>query len=353
VSRLFLGGGEVGAATQTVRAFIGAEITGALPATRFEIIPKSTPNLAVAIGSSSKFITIADVEAAIDASTGIVGNISDMCWAPSLGLLCAAGANGNTYTSPDRIHWTEHTTPLTGQGFNTIDWSPVRGRFVAAGYMGYGAVSTDGVTWASQRINAYNLYTGAVRWSAKLGMFLGGNTTGTLSYSTTGLSPWNFTNNALGSEHIICIAVSTVAALAVIAGNAGRISTSTNGSGWTARTSNLPGPARSAAHSPTQNMFCVVGDGGGITTSNSTATTWTARVNPLGTANMKRVVWWTGGARFLATDGVSIIQSTDGVTWTLFDVLAGTSIQAMTDAPALPMPAAGALVHGGDRYAIA
>jgi hypothetical protein len=105
----------------------------------------------------------------------------------------------------------------------------------------------------------------------------------------------------------------------VAVGAAGFLSTSTNGSTWTSRTSGFgANSVNSIAFG--NGIWVAVGAAGTITTSTD-GTTWTARTSNMSTNQINHIIYANGyfvavGSGGGATNDGGIISSTDGITWT-------------------------------------
>jgi hypothetical protein len=147
-------------------------------------------------------------------------------------------------------------------------------------------------------------------------LFIVAGLAGVLYSSADGLT-WTSRTSQTSSNTIISSVVGS--SVAVFVGAGGKISTTTDGTTYTAQTSGTSTAFSSIAYaSGLTNCFCAVGIAGIIYTSTATATTWTARSS--GIASKLDLVAASSSMYVTAGTGV-ILTSTDGVTWTLQNIL--------------------------------
>lgn len=140
--------------------------------------------------------------------------------------------------------------------------------------------------------------------------------TGILAYTTDGIT-WAESASAktiFGTQPIFSIAYSSTLNLWVAVGGGGLLATATTPSGtWTSRTSNFSGTTITQVHwCSSLALFIAVGSGGRITTS-SDGTTWTLR-----TSNTTVALYAIGsnGSQLIAAGAnATLVTSTNGTTW--------------------------------------
>lgn len=123
----------------------------------------------------------------------------------------------------------------------------------------------------------------------------------------------------------VTVSAGTLGAVKALAFGAGKfVAVTANDDYWVSTNSGLswsqfsfPGTfdiTRSIAYSPSLDLFCAVGDLGGIYTSPASSLSWTRRTSPT-TQRLESVIW--DGTSFKACGGTALLNSTNGVSWSL------------------------------------
>lgn len=196
---------------------------------------------------------------------------SSVCWSQELGLFAAVSNSGTTnrcMTSNNGINWLSRVTP--NASYSSICWSPQLLIFCAVGQGATSMTSSDGINWISRtNVNASH---SSVCWSPQLGLFISVNTSGTTS----------------------------------------RVSSSTDGVVWTARTTTTNVNWSSVVWSPQLSLFCAVGPISPVTTGiNNIMTsvngiTWSTRAPyTSGFENISSIEWSPQLAMFCAVSAVT------------------------------------------------
>lgn len=157
-------------------------------------------------------------------------------WAPAIGLFCATSLNGTNrvMTSPDGINWTPQTSP-TAQWY-ALAWSDDLNLFAAVALGGSIMTSPDGIVWTSRTApNSTDWHE--IIWCKQLGIFCGVGLTGAqrVLISQDGIT-WT-ANGGISAASWRTIAYSEELGIFVALASGGQISTSSNGTTWTSRTS--------------------------------------------------------------------------------------------------------------------
>ena len=240
---------------------------------------------------------------------------------------------GTITTSADGTTWTEQTSNVSGRLNNihyATDSTGSNGRWVAVGNSyainsnpngGIITTSADGTTWTARTSNvsgrlndihhANNLWV-AVGNGGEITTSADNGTTWTARTSNVSglLNNIHYATDSTGSNGR-WVAVGTATDHLGNTIITDTITTSPDGTTWTARTSNVSGQLNDIHHA--NNLWVAVGNGGAITTSADNGTTWTARtsnvsgqLNDIHHANNLWVAVGNGGA---------ITTSADGTTW--------------------------------------
>jgi photosystem II stability/assembly factor-like uncharacterized protein len=243
-----------------------------------------------------------------------------------LGVFVATGNSGSLFSglvsgADGSISWTSSNNTLTSANLNAVTFNT--GKFLAVGNNGVILLSPDGTTWTQETSGtANNLY--AVSNNGTGFIAIGEN--GTLISSSDGATwasvPLVTTNTLYG--------ITYGEGRFVAVGAAGTLITSTDGVNWQTEqiASPLPDlkgvafgiPQLAYVYTPqngytTQNLpaatFVAVGANGTLLTSPD-GLTWTVQ-NPIATTSLNAVTY---GHQFVAVgDGSSIFTSIDGLTW--------------------------------------
>lgn len=238
------------------------------------------------------------------------------------GLWVVAGASQNrVLTSPDGLVWTTRNA-----GFNTSAVAFGGGRFVLTSGGNRAISSTDGITWTNNFLvgdaNTFTVAYEGITYGAGKFVIAGRDASFTASTYTSAdglawtLSP-TVANGANGVQWV-GFANNTF----VMAGSAG-IFSSPDGASWTKRTSAMPttrsstpgsvGPENFSGVSGANNTLFAVGAYGSITTSTD-GTTWTRRST--GTAHDLNGMVHDGNRFVITGTGGTVVTSPDGTTWT-------------------------------------
>ena len=145
-------------------------------------------------------------------------------------------------------------------------------------------------------------------------MFLVGGGNGYIAKSdnTPDSSTWSLVTSGFGTSSVYSITFN--GSLFVAVGAAGKISTSTDGTVWTARTSGTPSQLNSVCFG--NGLFVAVGLSGAIRTSPD-GITWTSRTSNFGVDSIECVIYNSTKNVFIASGTAGkVIVSSDGITWT-------------------------------------
>ncbi|MDE2091197.1 MAG: hypothetical protein KGJ08_04780 [Gammaproteobacteria bacterium] len=186
------------------------------------------------------------------------------------------GASAYIATSPDLVTWTPKspTTAVTYEHLRGVHW--LNGQFFTVGDNDTVLTSTDGISWTRENISVS--------------------------------PPSNLRDIAYGNSSYVAV------------GSKGVVLTSSNGTSWTATTISPAVPAGTIFQGLvwSGSQFVAVGSGGAIYTSPD-GTTWTNQTS--GTTDNLWGIAWTG-SQFLVTsdnvasDGILILSSSNGASWT-------------------------------------
>ena len=163
-----------------------------------------------------------------------------LAYSPSLGLIVAVATSGvnQVQTSPDGVNWTVRTHSTAG--CTCVAWDATLALFCAigSGSAGHTATSSNGTTWADNDASASLTFSSWVDIAASDAggfMVVGGNG-GQVAFSTTGTTAWTRTNSVNGGgSGNQGVGYSKVNGLWVVVGQSA-LSTSPNGTTFTART---------------------------------------------------------------------------------------------------------------------
>jgi hypothetical protein len=195
------------------------------------------------------------------------------------GLVIAAGGSGALYTAPltASLVWTSRTSQFGSDQIRAISYDGTTA--VAVGASGKVATSTDGTTWTS-RTSGVSAQLNAVV-SGGGGKFVAVGSTGTLIYSTDSGATWSTQTSQFGSSDIQHISFGDDRWMAV--GSDNKISTSTNGTTWTALTSPFTSVViQSAIYNPATAVWFAAGRGSTstfISYSSDSGATWSTPYN--------------------------------------------------------------------------
>ena len=227
--------------------------------------------------------------------------------AGTTGRYVVAGQTGALLTSTDAITWTRVTPAGVTGDFYTAGY--FNNLFVVAGASGIIYSSVDGVTWSVRTSPANGNTLRAVGSGGGRYVFMSDGDRVVVSpdlaaYANVTMPAYNYSvprwSIAYGAGQFVAV------------GNGGEISSSPDGSNWTARGSSY---ARWLNYHAAflNNQWIVSGSNGGIMTSPD-GVLWTRQVSPV--TNWLRGAAYGTGRYVIAGDQGWIISSTDLVTWT-------------------------------------
>ena len=228
---------------------------------------------------------------AINGNTVVAGS--------NAGMVMVSQDNGTTWSVVD----TGMATNIMGLGF-------ANGKFVAVG-LNKIAYSTNGTSWT-----LITSITATFTYLQVLNNRFFAFAATTCYMSTDGVNWSPFTLTGFTSTAPNCWFYSTVFSRYYVGGASGALSSSTDGTTWTAATSNMTNAINAIAQSPTTLVLV----GGVSTTANiaysTNGTTFTAATNTI--ANIRYNVIWFPAANLFFTAGNNGVGQTspDGITWT-------------------------------------
>lgn len=236
----------------------------------------------------------------------------------SLYFVGGTAPNG-LFTSTDTITWTSRTTsvPFQSMAFNGSN----RYMFVEP-YNGTGYTSTDLVTFTSMASPTYGGFND-IAYGA--GLFVGGYIFNQLFTSTDGAT-WTSRTSNIGSAggNRYLNTVDFINDYFFVGSNEGYISTSTNGTSWSA-SGNIPSGGNITGFAFGAGVYVAVSDNGSISSS-SNRTTWTAQLN--GAGSFYDVIF--ANNIFVATcDNGKAYRSTDGATWVAYATGGGSTMYSV------------------------
>ena len=245
--------------------------------------------------------------------SGAANELSNVVWDGN-GLVVIEetfGSSTAVHTSPDGLDWSDY--PTTGFGFNGAkDMIQGNNQFVAIDSWPF--VSPDGIAW--ELIADFNFEGQALAWSPSLSLYVAVGDAGYISTSTDGRT-WTTVDPAPTVDDIFGVAWLNGRFYA--AGAAQGILTSIDGTTWVnATTPGAPLALESIAwNGQTGTGAVYVATGYSTVLVSSDGDTWTeAAVPPLGFNDS--VAWGGGLANCFVTVGSDnhIFSSSDGQTWT-------------------------------------
>lgn len=240
--------------------------------------------------------------------------------AGTTGRYVAAGLTGALLTSPDAITWTRVTPAgVTGDFYAAGYFNNL---FVVAGATGAIYSSVDGVAWSVRTSPANGNWLRAVGYGGGRYVFM---SDGDRVVVSTDLAVYANVTMPAYSPTVPRWSIAYGAGQFVAVGNGGEISSSPDGSNWTARGSSGARWANNHA-AFLNNQWIVSASVGGILTSPD-GVRWTRSVSPIG--NWLRGAAYGAGRYVIAGDQGWIISSTDLVTWTGTQA-ASTTTQSFT-----------------------
>ena len=185
--------------------------------------------------------------------------------------------------------------------------------FGASGVSTLSAISSISIpqvaNWTSRAINYNDTTTGAVYGGGVWAFCTNGDKIST----STDLTTWTSRTSTFSGSAIRAITYGSGTFVAV--GDGGKLATSTDGATWTSRTSGFGTNIILCVAHNGSNLFVAGGISGGLRTSPDGAT-WTTRTSQFGTGNVYGVAY-NGSNLWVAvgSDG-KISTSPDGTTWT-------------------------------------
>ena len=233
-------------------------------------------------------------------------------------LFVAFGANGSLSTSTDGITWTARSPQFGASTITSVDFG--LSLFVAVGGP-YISTSPDGITWTRRLTNA-NTSLVRVRFLNSTTFIVGG-IGGYIASSTDG-STWTsstpdanyYANFGTTWTDFAVNGTGTYVAISFNSSIAASIISSTDAINWTARATvgGAGGSGAGVIWDSTNSIFVAWAAGNTTTLSTSPdGTTWTARSHNL-TVGVTQVIF--ANSLFVAIGGTHVSTSPTGVTWT-------------------------------------
>lgn len=262
-------------------------------------------------------------------TNSVDNNWYSVCWSPDLQLFVAVagvstGTTNRAMTSSNGITWTTRTTP--NLPYTCVIWASELNIFVATANPGTAntsniVISSNGTTWTDQTTPNSD-YT-AVCWSPELSLLVAvanGGSASRVSTSPNGTDWTARTPATANGWQSVCWSAELGLFVAVSnTGTGDRIMTSTNGTSWTSRTSPADNDWESVCWSPDLGLFVAVSSSGtSRVMTSSNGINWTLRTV---TSNNWRDVCWSSELKlFVATadSGTNnrIMSSLNGINWT-------------------------------------
>lgn len=211
--------------------------------------------------------------------------------------------------SADPLLWTlRDSVPVSG--LSDVCWSPELGVFIAAQGGTSGLISSNGITWTSITFSG-NI--NAVTWSSTLNLFVGvGNNA--ISTSTNG-TVWSAQVVPAANNWTAVCWSATLGLFAAVSssGTANRVMTSANGIAWATQVSAEDRTWQNIIWADSLGLFIAVNStvtpNGIMTSPNGTA--WTARAS----GNGYGLAWSPTLGLAISVDGSGIYKSLNGTVW--------------------------------------
>lgn len=225
-------------------------------------------------------------------------------------------------TSTDGYYW----TPIAISG-NVLDLSDEPGDLADIVYTGgvYYVLTTSGIILRSTDLSKWtsNVIDGASTATFESFDYDGSSVWVVVSsddsiYSTTDpMGTWTSRTNASGTRMVV---VKYANSVWVAAGETGDLQTSSDGTTWTDRTANVNTVQwiRALEYDTTNSLWILAGDAGALETTADPTTAWTTRTS--NTTNAIQSVRHLNGANYYCTLASDVGHSTNGTTWTKYDV---------------------------------
>jgi hypothetical protein len=232
------------------------------------------------------------------------------------GKIVAVGGSGLISTSSDGTTWTARTSGFSTTAIYAVCFSG--SLFVAVGGAGNLSTSQDGVTWTSRTsgfgtgvVGGATNILGVTHGGTKY-IIVGGKNTGNtgISYSSDGIT-WTPATSVefVGTLAPRCAAYGN--GVYVVAGDNGKLESSSNGTAFTSRTSGFGTTVIESACFG-NGIFLIGGQLGKLATSTD-GITWSVTTN--GTADINGLTYSNG--LFVAARPAGVIEtSPDGINWT-------------------------------------
>lgn len=198
--------------------------------------------LFVVVGGGDGIVSSPDGVTWTSRRTGSVNHVLNAVrWSAAAGLFMTVGADTTggaapCRTSPDGVTWTVKATPLQGpfsvQPCEDVAYDPASSRWCVVGGSGrIGRSTNNGTTWTSVVAAGSNCF--GVDWSPSAGVFVTVDALGT-AWSSPDAATWTNRGAVVGGLDVEWV---DDLGLFVLVGSGGGISTSTNGTSFTSRTS--------------------------------------------------------------------------------------------------------------------
>jgi photosystem II stability/assembly factor-like uncharacterized protein len=233
--------------------------------------------------------------------------------ATSGSVIVAVGAGGGYWRSADDGRtWARGTIAAAGTAtLNSVCFG--KGMFVAVSATGTIYTSADGLTWTTVTPNGVS---GALTLASFVGnVFLVAGTGGQILASPDG-SAWSVASTGVANATINCFA--SVGSLYLAGGTGGFLQVSTNqGTSWSASSVGHTNPINAIAANPSGTIVVVGGTGTTANVSTSTdGSIWTTRSTTVAQARTSLI--WSSALSLFMSGGLAgtVITSPDGTTWT-------------------------------------
>lgn len=184
----------------------------------------------------------------------------------------------------------------------------------------------------------------AIRCATSLsisGNLIVGGDGGLISKANSAATSWTTQTSQFTASNVLGLASKASADLLVAVGQAGKISSSTDGATWTARTSGVGTDLLGVIWCTFSSEFIAWGKSGVILTSPD-GITWTSRTSQFGASDIQKVI--ESGLLIAVGAGGKVSTSSDGHTWTARTSGSSNTITSVAQVAGGPVVA----VAGGD-----